>query len=561
VTTPSFNLVDSPWIPVIHDGTRTRVSLQGLAERPDAFEALDLADALGAVALFRQVVLPVWLDALGLPADAHEWRRRWADPRAGATRVLDYLQEHRGRFDLFDAEAPFAQVAGLRTAKDETKPVSLLQPDQPTGNNVPLFCARTEADPPSLSPADAVVTLLVAHCFDTAAIKSGAVGDPAVKAGKTTGNPTGSVGQLGVLVPLGASVAQTLALNTPLSDRLPVGTPHWRRQPLGPTWTTRPAEGLLDLLTWQSRRVRLLPDVDEEEVIVRRVVLTAGDRLSVVPTYEPHTGWKQEAKPAADTPPQRPARHVPGRAAWRGMGALLATRDPRDNRIKASRRATQLITRVLLATRDPRDNRISSLLLRQLADLRVDEVVPPDLRLDVLAVQVQYGNQSAVVEDASMDLLPLPVAALPQDNPVRELLEAMAGNAADLQSAGNRLGDALREASGGDKLPYDRSQRLGDTLVADLTPLVRRVLAGLRTEPQRHHEAEQAWRESARSRALAVAEPLVTAVPARAFAGRSIAQGGREWTARLSSAEAQYRRAVRDILGADRDSPGGRARG
>ncbi len=525
-----FNLVDRPWVPVLVAGRPERLALRDLAEQPDAVDGLDLADALGAVAVLRQVLLPVWLDALGLPKDALAWQRRLERPGDSTTRLLDYLDEHRSRFDLFSPTAPFAQVAGLHTAKNETKPVSLLQPDQPAGNNVPLFAARTEAQPPTLSPPDAALALLVAQAVDTAAIKSGAVGDPRVLAGKTTGNPTGPVGQLGVIVPVGACFQETISLNTPCSGAstdLTLGEPHWRRRPPPDAcWVEREASGLLDLLTWQSRRVRLLAEVhDGQEVVVSRVVLTAGDRLRGLPEYEPHTAWRREDKPKAGQSPQRPLRHRSGIAVWRGLQSLLATRE-------ASGAA-----------------QTSSLLLRQLAELGDLQVISPDLRLQVLAVQVFYGNQFAVVQDVFVDLIPLPISALPEDNPVRELLVTVALQAGELQKAANHLDDHLREAAGGERTPWDRSQRLGDTLVQDLTPVVRRLLSGLQRDPEQVEAAGQAWRATARQRSLTAAAQALAAAPMRAFAGRTFHQGGREWTVRLSVAEAAFGKALNDILG------------
>lgn len=428
--------------------------------------------------------------------------------------------------------APFAQVAGLHTSKHETKPVSLLLPDAATGNNVPIFSARTEADPPALGLAAATLALLVAQCFDTAAIKSGAVGDPKVSAGKTTGNPTGPAGQLGLLVPIGKDLFQTVMLNQPYAAqpnaRLRRGTPQWRRPVKDASWQERSPDGLLDLLTWQSRRIRLvptMPEPDERHIVVRQVVLAAGDRLRRTPEYEPHTGWKQNPKPKADEPPQRPRRHASGRAPWRGMQALLATR---------------------LATSD---GETSSLLVSQLADLREEHLVPADLQVQLLVAQVVYGNQSAVVEDVVVDALPLPVSALPADSPVRELLVTMAAQAGDLQRAANRLGDAVRESAGGDRVPWDRSQRIGDTLVQDLTPVVRRLLSGLQHEPDAVEAARQAWLAVARRRALDVVEPVLNAAPASSFSGRTRkGSNGQEFTVRLAGAEAAFRRALNEIL-------------
>ena len=510
-----------------------RLSLRELVERPDAVDALDLADPLAAIAVLRQVLVPLWVDALGLPTDGYDWARRWAAPRADTSRLLDYLDEHADRFDLLHPVAPFAQVAGLHTSKNETKPVSLLLPDAATGNNVPLFSTRTEADPPALGLAEATLALLVAQCFDTAAIKSGAVGDARVSAGKTTGNPTGPAGQLGLLVPTGADLFQTLMLNLPYAEQphqtVRAGTPQWRRPVAESSWQERSPDGLADLLTWQSRRIRLVPTMpehSEQEVVVRQVVLAAGDRLRRTPDYEPHTGWKQNSKPKADEPAQRPRRHASGRAPWRGMEALLATRHATSN------------------------GETSSLLIAQLADLRADRLVPADLQVQMLVAQVVYGNQSAVVEDVAVDTLPLPLAALPAGSPVRELLVTMAAKAGELQLAANRLGDAVRESAGGDRVPWDRSQRIGDTLVQDLTPVVRRLLFGLQRQPDAAEAAGEAWRAVARRRALDVVEPVLSAAPASSFAGRTKKSiNGQEFTVRLAGAEAAFRKALNEILG------------
>ncbi|GLY68778.1 type I-E CRISPR-associated protein Cse1/CasA [Amycolatopsis taiwanensis] len=519
-----FDLIREPWIPV--EGAETPdVSLLDALVQAHEFGGLALADPLQAVALLRQVLLPVLFDATGLPTSEDEWAERWSRGKIDGEVVGRYFEKRSDRFDLFHSVQPFAQVAGLRTEKNETKPVSLLLPSAATGNNVPLFSARTEAEPPDLTPAQAARALVAAQCWDTAAIKSGAVGDENVRGGKTTGNPVAPVGQLGVVVPLGATLFETFMLNTPIVRQgvKPGDQPQWMASPARPEWKTRPATGLLDLLTWQARRVRLVPDEDADgSVVVRRVVLAAGDRLSVIPAEEPHTAWVMVKKPRAGQPSNRPLLHRPGREPWRGMAALLATKEPTAG------------------------NESSSRLLGQVAILCDEGLLPTDLRLQVLTVGIQYGNQSAVVEDVMLDLMPLPIAALPPDSEPRRLLLQVADQAEQMRIAANQLGDEIRRATRTEALPWDKGQRLGDTLVHELTPLVRRLLAGLQREPDRVDEANQAWRAAARACALAAAEPLLNAAPPQAFFGRE-AQNG--WAHRLNLAEAQYRGRVADILG------------
>lgn len=527
-----FDLVHEPWVPVVVDGEASRVSLLEALTDAHRIDGPGLEDPLVAVAVLRQVLLPVYLDAVGVPRSPAAWAERWHRGELDVEKTREYLVEHGALFDLFDPDRPFAQVAGLRTGKDETKPVSLLLANAATGNNVPIFATRTEADPPPLSPAEAAGALLATHCWDTAGIKSGALGDPMVKGGKTMPGPTGPSGQLGVIVPMGRTLAQTLLLNTPVIPQglRPEDRPQWRAGLATAEWSQRPVLGLLDLLTWQARRVRLVPDKSPDAAVrVRRVVLAAGDRLEKLPVdIEPHSAWRQVKDPRAGGSAQRPIRHEPGRAAWRGMSSLLATGESGSHEVS------------------------SSLLLTQLASVRAEGLVPDDVPLQLLTVGVAYGNQSSVVEDVMVDLLPLPVVAL-QEGEVRDLLQEVVEEAEELRRAANQLGDNLRLAAGGDKLPWDRSQRLGDALVHRFTPLVQRLLVGLQREPHRVDEARTAWREAARRLALEAVEPALAAAPPTAFLGREKRDRTRLVTYRVSVAEVFYRAAVKRILGGSPD--------
>ena len=205
-----FDPVDEPWIAVVTRNGRELVSLRTALTEAHRLLGLALDAPLEAVAVFRQMLLPVYLDAVfrdagcRYPTSTLEWgqlwqaealdgRPPWADAASPSGPIDVYLSRHRERFQAFGAR-PFAQVADLRTGKDETKPVSLLIAAAASGNNVPLFSTRTNDNPPALSAGAALRAVLATHCWDTAGIKSGAYGDPAAKSGKTTGNLTGALG-------------------------------------------------------------------------------------------------------------------------------------------------------------------------------------------------------------------------------------------------------------------------------------------------------------------------------------------------------------------------------
>lgn len=494
--TTTFDLIETPWIPVLRSGCAEEVSLRDALVHAHEIDALAVTPMTVAVAVLRQAVLPVLLDALGAPRNRREWADRYRMGRFEEEAIDRYLTRHRNRFDLFHDTQPFAQVAGLRANSGEVKSTALLMPAVASGNSLPLFSVHTEAESIDLTPAEAARWLLHTHCWDTAAIKTGADGDPKAKGGKTTGNPRSPLGAFGVVVPTGRTLFETLLLNTSIvPDGLaPTDRPAWRHSPAGPTWQERSAHGLLDLLTWQSRRIRLFLAGD----VVRGVVVAAGDRLTTTPEYEPHTLWRIEAKPKAGAPPRRPNAHHFGRAAWQGLNALV---------VASSDQVTEVET---------------STLLTQIADLVADALLPEDLALGVETVGVRYGNQMAVVEEVSEDRLPLPIVALRADEDLGEFVERLATDTSQLVRALDRLQTSLRRTVGADPIPWGAGEPASAALVPRLDPLVRRLLTGLQGEPHRLPEAERAWVDMARRSVVVLANEMLEATPPRTVVGNKV---------------------------------------
>ncbi|WP_082345168.1 type I-E CRISPR-associated protein Cse1/CasA [Kitasatospora sp. MY 5-36] len=541
---PGYNLVDEPWLAVrpVVGGPPMKLGIAEALARAHELECLVVEFSTQLPAVLRQVLLPVVAHATGTPRDFAEKGERltrkggFTKAELGSLRI--YLDKHHAKFDLFDPVDPFAQVAGLRTAKDETKGSAALVATAASGNNVPLFANRSDADPLDLTPAQAAHWLLHAHCWDTAAIKTGVVGDDQVKAGKTTGNPTGPLGQLGVIVPIGRTLYETLLLNLPITPPEVLGVPQWMRGPHEPAWKPRKAEGLLDLWTWQARRIRLIPHQDETgRPRVARVVVSAGDRLTPMSEQEPHTAWTFTApakKSAAALPERRPRRHTQGKAAWRGLDALLApTRQSSDGAFE------------------------TSVLLDEVSALREDGRLPADYPLQVETFGMVYGTQSAIVEDVIHDAIPLPLLALHQDSEAHQLLLDVAEQAEQLAKAVNNLSADLRRAAGADPIPWDKGQRPGDLLLHTLDPLVRRLLAGVRDAGADDDVLERgrlAWEEVAHHRARDAANELLLAAPATTFTGRTVTpagtsgKSGKSQTYKLGTAGANFRHRLDEIL-------------
>ncbi|MER6632881.1 type I-E CRISPR-associated protein Cse1/CasA [Streptomyces sp. NPDC000987] len=545
--TSEGNLIQGEWLrAVAPDGLQQSVGLLKALSEAHTIRRLELPVHTMLPVVLRQVLLPVMIDALGAPRTRQEWAERFhrghfsPDER---DRLAHYLGPRYGdRFRLFDAERPFAQAAGLEALNGDTKTAAQLVPSVASGNNVPLFSALSEADELLLTPEDAALWLLHVHCWDTASIKTGAVGDPQAKNGKTTGNPTGPLGQLGVIVPTGQTLYETLLLNTPiLPDGLEPGDrPQWAwnerpatlgcKPPAEAAWSERPATGLLDLLTFQARRIRLIACETEQGPRVHRAIVSAGDRLAQTPEFEPHTAWQHTIKPKKGQPHRRPRRHTSGRTAWQGLGTLLAMTLPVES-----------------------DGPYTSLLLRQIGDLQRSRVLSGSYPLGVETSGLEYGAHPSVVENAIGDDLPLPVnALLAQDDGLREALLECVAQADQAARALDGLNNDLRRAAGGDPLPRDKGSRPSAQFLHSLDQTMRRLLAGLRTVDEDDEEllerAQLAWEQSVQIAADLEASLLLAAAPPRAVVGRTVKNGDKEFVYRSGKAIGVFRTRLADIL-------------
>ena len=523
---PSHNLIDEAWLPVNVAGKPDLVGIKWALVNSHRVQQLAVRPATAWVAVLRQALLPLIADAFGFPATVEDWAERHDKGQFDADTLDAYLDEHRSRFNVFDEFAPFAQVANLRTSRDELKSSSLLLPSVPSGNNVPLFGSRTDAQPPVLSWGEAVIGLLTVQCWDIAGIKTGAVGDPQAKDGKTTANPIGPLGALGIIVPTGPTLFETLMLNLPIVEEA-VSTlsrrpdlPQWRRKPPDASWNERAVDGYRDSWTFQARRVRLVPSVNPStgETVVTKVLVTAGDRLRLNPDWEPHSAWRSDKKVGGR---RVPIRHSSGRAAWRGLDPLIAADSPSRE-----------------------DGTGPSRLLRQIAQLQADDFLPPNYPLGIVTAGVEYGNMQAIVNNVIADEIPLPIAALRVGTPTASVIDTLVRDTDELIKAIDELERNVRIATGSNMPDWGKGQRASDRLVFRLDDIARRVLIGLQREPDRADEARNAWRTAARAAGLTTADELLSSLPLAALVGRK----KNDHLYRASNAEAIFQSRLRRAL-------------
>ena len=454
-TSPDFNLCNEPWIPVLYvSGQTQEVSLKQLFDESNSIRKIHSGDATTDVAILGVAVVIFFRAVL---ENKEEYGELYREPKkwiqnislGGSEQlyfVQDYLKKYQDRFNLFDAERPFMQVADLHTSKGEVKPVSRLVLDSESE----YFSMRAEQALTSLSYAEAARYLVTVQAYDYSGIKSGAVGDPRVKGGKGYPLGVGWYGTTGKIIVHGENLIETLLYCIDYEQLLNVekvkGKSHrialqdksvWERE-LPDTAAPRaykggdptkykdepaPAAGMCEILTWQSRRVRLFP----ENGRVTGVLVSNGDKWFDRNTYtDPLTAYRFSKNQSTQTNPVwMPKAHSAERTLWRGVDALLMRLD--SSQIKQDKPAP---------------------VIRQISS---GKYFPAGAKANVQLVGMVYGNQSAVIEGTIDESLSLELALLTEQGAristtVRENIQITMDAAIALgQYAGNLLRAAGKE--------------------------------------------------------------------------------------------------------------------
>lgn len=515
--TDTFNLLDEPWIRAL-DSSGTEVSLS----LTEVFgEAHRLTRLLGDVPTQEAAILRLLLAVLyrATPVDERDpvevWREMWErgcfDERPAA-----YLQQWRHRFDLLDPVAPFMQVSGLHTAKGEFKSLAQMVADIPPEKSHQFFTTRSLASLTRMQLPDAARWIVHTQAFDPSGIKSGAVGDNRVKGGKGYPIGVGWVGNLGVLLIEGRSLYETLLLNLVLDADNLEDSAVWEREPLGPGEERRskpgPA-GTADLLTWPSRRLRLVV-VDGA---ASEVLICNGDPLHPrnQHRFEMMTSWRRSEPQEKATGLARvlmPRTHTPGRAIWRSLGATLAL-DSQGVPGAGQRAGT----------------------LRWLGDLKRSRCLADDERVGLHAVGIAYGSNNSVIDDIYDDRLSAAFGVLADSG-----LQCLAIAAVeDADHACRALGDLARNlelAAGGSGDAAAEDARA--TGYATLDDPYRRWLASL-APGQPVDPVRSQWQRFVRGAVTEIGRDLVGRSGMPAWLGREI--NTRTYSGFMNSAIAEIR--------------------
>ena len=524
---PEYNLLDEPWIPVrLLDGTVTEVGLLELLRR--ATDIADLACELPTqnIAIQRLVLAVAY--RVATPADEDEWIDRFAEGLPTEA-MIDYLEQWRDRFYLFGGRYPFMQVADLRTAKDDVKTPDVIIACVPKEDKR-LFSTRQASGLTQLSASDAARWLVHVQAYDSAGIRSGAVGDQQVTKGK--GSPIGPAwcGHLSLVWLKGKNLNETMVLNLIPADtgelRGVVGSSDWDTcswEDLDPESAVRGDFSLLKpsgtprelsiprLLTWHSRRVRLVGD----SAGVRGVVLAQGDKLSPqeMRLYEPQSLWSYSTQQSKEFKQDvyMPRKFKSERALWRDLPGTLPT--PRMIKGADKQLKRQFLPSATLSFH------------YQLENDSVVTTYPKLVRIQ--AVGVVYRAKETEIEDIYSDELALPVAAIrAEQQALAVLIDQQVRLTEDVSRAVGTLAANLAHAAGesGEGAGDGARDRAKERFFSVVDDPFRAWLTQVDGNEDAR-DAGQRWEDSLRRYALAIQRELVACASSSAIIGRDTGRG------------------------------------
>ncbi|OGO02862.1 MAG: type I-E CRISPR-associated protein Cse1/CasA [Chloroflexi bacterium RBG_13_53_26] len=347
----SFNLVDQKWIPCIMlDGTCDEKSIKEvILEASDIKEIFDNSP-LVTVALHR-LLLAILHRNLG-PANENEWGFLWNNGSGewDTDRILTYLDKWHHRFDLFDNKYPFYQCSAMPISTTDAKgkpksyarPIANLIHELVTGDNATLFDHTNEDNPPAISPPEAARSLVAFQAFAVGGLITFESGQDRTKFGSADNAP---LVKGAVSLVQGENLLQTLMLNLHKYNRYD-GEPFESKPDDLPIWERndetlaidRYPKGYLDLLTWQSRRIRLIPGQDNTgQSIIKQVVIMKGNQFPdgySLHNKEPMLAFRKILKPGKGQDPWPPVAFQEDKALWRNSVNLFQSVEEERARLK-----------------------------------------------------------------------------------------------------------------------------------------------------------------------------------------------------------------------------------
>lgn len=503
----TYNLVDSPWVSCSRlDGTQAVLSLREVFDQASQLSRVAGESPLQATAVLRVLLTIFWRSHIGhgelAEADPSDW---WAelfvDEGDFSGPVDEYLEQHRTRFDLINSPTPFMQVAGLQKKDGSFDEASRLIPEAESE----YFTLREGPGKERLGLPEAARWLVAVQAYDYSGIKPGAVGDPRVKGGKGYPIGPGWAGQAGLVVLHGRTLQETLLLNTPvmlLQTTAETGKdlPVWERA----VATAEPRyegastpTGPCDVLTWQSRRIRLHLTGDA----VTGVLISNGDKIENKNQFaDPMTAYRYSRNQSSKAKQVFMAQeHDEAMTAWRSLAPLLS----RQRVVEPQRKGEPI-------GKQPQT-------LEWLHELKSDRQICDDTPVSIELVGAVYGAQQSSVTNTISTSLPFALAFLLAGDTAldRAAVEAAAVSMGATVALGQFAGGLLQAAGADYEFRPEPRAAVLHRLEIHFRQWLLRLVPG--TDSESH---SRSWQRRVRHEVITEAQALLRSANPRAYVGR-----------------------------------------
>lgn len=282
--TPTFNLLDEPWIPVVmKSGEPRELSLRdALVETEQVRELFD-ASPLVTASLHRLMLAVLWrvfpLRSLS------DWKVIWQTGRFDAAKLEAYFEQWHERFYLLHPDKPFYQLNTLELGR--RTPLKRLGWEFAAGNNGTLFDHSSDDDRPAIEPKVAARWIVATHCFAASAGKSETI--------HTKDSPWA---RGAAILMQGENLFETLSLNLlnlirtdfPQSEK---DCTDWEKLQAWQPEHDQTPDGVSEYLTWQSRAIKLLPGENGQ---LRECYFAQGRAVTESFRREPTYAYKRDEK-------------------------------------------------------------------------------------------------------------------------------------------------------------------------------------------------------------------------------------------------------------------------
>lgn len=281
-----YNLIEKPWIPckLINNELRYLGLKNVFLMACEIKEIQAELPPMTASILF--VLLAILYRTQKIDTD-FDWEEIWESKSFNIEKLEQYLKDWHDRFDLFDAEHPFFQdpkvgkrekdLKNLKGGEVQIKPITSLILHSSSGDAATLFDHTLEDEGKIFNLDEISRLLLMFQSFSLGGMTSASVSiDKYYKDSPHARGVTFFI--------RGNNLFQTLMLNLIAKNEWTIkptnqDIPAWEKGDPFENDRTKP-EGMIDFLTWQSRRIQLIPEELKGRTIVRHLLVNPGLGIS-----------------------------------------------------------------------------------------------------------------------------------------------------------------------------------------------------------------------------------------------------------------------------------------